>query len=70
MQFLNQGIQRGNLLNYENNNDPHFRLSRSNLFGLGDLTKISLYYFGTFANFTDQLRILTNFGFLPRTLAS
>ena len=24
-------------------------------FGLGDLTKISLYYFGTFANFTDQL---------------
>ena len=25
------------------------------IFGLGDLTKISLYYFGTFANFTDQL---------------
>ena len=24
-------------------------------FGHGDLTKISLYYFGTFANFTDQL---------------
>ena len=24
-------------------------------FGHGDLTKISLYYFGTFTNFTDQL---------------
>ena len=33
------------LHNYENHNDAHFRLSRSNLFGLGDLTKISLYYF-------------------------
>ena len=43
------------LHNYENNNDAHFRLSRSNLFGHGDLTKISLYYFGTFANYTDQL---------------
>ena len=43
------------LHNYENNNDTHFRLSRSNLFGHGDLTKISLYYFGTFANFADQL---------------
>ena len=26
--------------------------------GLGDLTKISLYYFGTFANFT---RLIVNF---------
>ena len=30
---------------------PISDFSRSNLFGLGDLTKISLYYFGTFANF-------------------
>ena len=53
--FSIKGYKEENLHNYENNNDIHFRLSRSNLFGLGDLTKISLYYFGTFANFTDQL---------------
>ena len=48
-------ISQSNYTIMKNNNDSHFRLSRSNLFGLGDLTKISLYYFGTFANFTDQL---------------
>ena len=56
MQISQSRVTKGEILhNYENNNDTHFRLSRSNLFGLGDLTKISLYYFGTFANFTDQL---------------
>ena len=54
MQISQSRVTKGKLHNYENN-DSHFRLSRSNLFGLGDLTKISLYYFGTFANFTDQL---------------
>ena len=36
---------------------PISNFSRSNLFGLGDVTKISLYYFGTFANFT---RLIVN----------
>ena len=34
---------------------PISDFSRSNLFGLGDLTKISLYYFGTFANLTRPI---------------
>ena len=59
MTYIKKYSENANFLiklhSYENNNDTHFRLSRSNLFGHGDLTKISLYYFGTFANFTDQL---------------
>ena len=53
--YSSMQISQSNYTINENNNDTHFRLSRSNLFGHGDLTKISLYYFGTFANFTDQL---------------
>ena len=34
---------------------PISDFSRSNIFGLGDLTNISLYYFGTFANFTRPI---------------
>ena len=34
------------------------------------LPKLVFTIFGTFANFTDQLLILTNFGILPRTLES
>ena len=34
---------------------PISDFSRSNLSGLGDLTKISLYYFGTFTNFTGTI---------------
>ena len=34
---------------------PISDFSRNNLFGLGDLTKISLYYCGTFANFTTPI---------------
>ena len=37
---------------------------------LETLPKLVFAIFGTFANFTDQLCILTNFGFLPRTLES
>ena len=37
---------------------PISDFSRSNLFGLGDLTKIILDYFGTFANF---IRPIVNF---------
>ena len=50
------------------NNDSHFRLSRSNLFGLGDLTKISLYYFGTFANFTKPIVNFNKLWFFAQNL--
>ena len=52
----------------KNNNDSNFRLSRSNLFGLGDLTKISLYYFITFANFTRPIVNFNKLWFFAQNL--
>ena len=70
MQILNQGLHRGNLNNYENNNDSHFRLSRSNFLDLETLPKLVFTILVPLQILQDQLCILTNFGFLPRTLAS
>ena len=52
----------------KNNDDSTFRLLRSNLFGLGDLTKNSLYYFGTFANFTRPIVNFNKLWFFAQNL--
>ena len=49
---------------------PISDFSRSNLYGLGDLTKNSLYYFGTFANFTRLIVNSNNLWLFTRTLIS
>ena len=48
---------------------PISDFSRSNLYGLGDLTKISLYYFGTFANFTIPIVNFSKLWFFAQNLS-
>ena len=48
---------------------PISDFSRSNLFGLGDLTKISLYYIGTFANITRPIVDFNKLWFLAQNLS-
>ena len=55
MQISQLRVTKRKIYTIMKKNDSYFRLSRSNLFELGDLTKISLYYFGTFANFTRPI---------------